>query len=414
MNDSSLRKKNSAFMNTKESKEQWWDDKKVHEDKAVKVHVELKEKDVAVIGAEQLDAKAELVKETATAEPDTKVDLAPVVTEAKAGLEMKIDPELVVNVEPEIKVDVETKTKVERTLAKPDGVEMQYVEETVEDEETAMLASMAAFQKLSNMVTIRGEVYKLEEFIAEGGFGAVYKAIRQKTNIEVAIKLIVDAQKSNETDSNYQTALHEVEIFTLLKNSKNVIDILAWDAKGSNVVTVMEYCPWTLHDYRDEYYDEGITSNATRREFILFFLQAIQEMRKYDITLFDMKPRNIMLCDGVWKVNDFNAAQIVQDGKEGFLTSYGSRGWTDPRRKDDRHSYADSDLYSVGSILHFLFAGIRYAEVDSVQPLPNDEEAKVQKFLQKLLDHGFTQFDDFYHESKQLVDSLESATSPVP
>ena len=111
----------------------------------------------------------------------------------------------------------------------------------------------------------------------------------------------------------------------------------------------------------------GFPSEKVISEFVPFLAKAVQQMRSENIVHFSLKAKNSLQCGGVWKVVDFDAAEIMKDGETRDIS--GSYGFTDPDVYEyDRASY-QSDLYSVG-VLHRVYTsgggGINYFGIGEV------------------------------------------------
>ena len=79
---------------------------------------------------------------------------------------------------------------------------------------------------------------------------------------------------------------------------------------------VTEFCTSDLESWMVEKrvsgdFAKGLSSKEVMDDFVPFFLNAVQQMRAQQIVHLDLKPANILHCGGVWKVADFNLAEIV-------------------------------------------------------------------------------------------------------
>ena len=67
-----------------------------------------------------------------------------------------------------------------------------------------------------------------------------------------------------------------------------------------------------LEDWMKENVPEnGLTLEQVITEFVPFFSSAIQQMQKHWIAHNDLNPENILKCDNVWKVTNFERAQLI-------------------------------------------------------------------------------------------------------
>ena len=82
-------------------------------------------------------------------------------------------------------------------------------------------------------------------------------------------------------------------------------------------------------------------------------------MRTENIAHFDLEPGNILRCGNVWKVTDFDAAEIVVAEKK-VSGLRGTLGYTDPEVYHGGIATLITDLYSVGNILYVVTKGERH------------------------------------------------------
>ena len=169
----------------------------------------------------------------------------------------------------------------------------------------------------------------------------------------------------------------------------------------------MELCTTSLHDWmkKEGFTENGLNPERVISEFIPSLKKMVQQMRSKNIVHFDLNPKNILKCGGVWKVADFDDAEIVKNQKE--VSQRGTRGYTDPAVLEKRGGLATpmTDLYSVGAILAKLVTGKRYADpheknMDKLKSLTNSKKyGALGGFIQKLLNKEFKSLDEFYEEA---------------
>ena len=76
-----------------------------------------------------------------------------------------------------------------------------------------------------------------------------------------------------------------------------------------------EYCTLNLNDWiKMEKWSSGQPKRLIDT-FVPFLLSAVQQLRAHGIFHFDLKPKNILQCGGVWKVANFDRAEHMEDGQ---------------------------------------------------------------------------------------------------
>lgn len=201
----------------------------------------------------------------------------------------------------------------------------------------------------------KGNEYTLEDKLGQGGFGYVYKAKRKEDNCIFAIKVSLPSFNSEDDKISFQN-----EITTALKvQGENVIKyeyvhngdefenlppyIIMEYAEGGTLNTI-------LKDEMDDYYDNDTLTT--------YFLQLANGMKSVNNILVhrDIKPDNILICNGTFKITDFGLAKIASE-RTRTMTFKGSG--TPPYMSPEAWDYSKKntiqmDIYSMGIIFYQL------------------------------------------------------------
>lgn len=159
----------------------------------------------------------------------------------------------------------------------------------------------------------------------------------------------------------------------------NIVDIncdgnLKCKAEGSDSYNVsfpfyiMEYAEFDLKSYLEEKKEE--VDEASRVELCLQIAQGLKELNDLGYYHRDIKPDNIFVVDGVWKIGDLGLIQMRNQeslDKEGELL--GPRGWLSPEamnkylsekvdsKKFDCNIDHQSDLFQLGKVFWYIMQG---------------------------------------------------------
>ena len=265
--------------------------------------------------------------------------------------------------------------------------------------------------KIPKTVRIGGFHYRIGPFISKGSFGSVFKATPVKSDgtdgKKVAIKLITAYGPRKKKDRIFKEAEKEIRFLNQLKDSSNVVTILNSEVKSSSVAIVMELCTSSLADLiiEEDVFGKDLDPDRVVSEFVPFLSSAVHQLRSKDIVHFDLKPGNILRCGNVWKVADFDTAELVPDGGILQVSQRGTRGFTEPEmlRKGGGVATSKTDLYSVGAILYTLLTRRIYYRNHVVEDLSRREYEPLGNFIQKLLGKKFKTLDKFYIRSEELI-----------
>ncbi|EHY9870460.1 serine/threonine protein kinase [Vibrio vulnificus] len=196
--------------------------------------------------------------------------------------------------------------------------------------------------------------YQLTHELGRGGMGVVYAAYRADETFEqqLAIKFI---QPSLTQVLGKKALFDEAQLLARL-NHPCIAKVFDGGVHQDSVYIVMEKV-------------EGVTLDAflqqhhldTRAKLTLFryLCQAIEHAHHNQVLHADIKPENILIDQDIRpKLLDFNLTQKVstqanQSGQVGLVAF--SEHYASPEQKSGGYLTQQSDLYSLGKILHLLF-----------------------------------------------------------
>lgn len=169
-----------------------------------------------------------------------------------------------------------------------------------------------------------------------GGFSTIYKVTNDQNEI-FAVKKVENNK--------------EIEILNKIKNIKNVIDIvnIEKDENTQNTYVFMEYLP-NLKTY---FKDKEISNNDVVN-IAIDICGALEELEKIEMIHTDIKPSNIFISDGVYKLGDFGSAiekNNVTQNREGTLN------YIAPELYHKKSIDSRVDQYSLGIVMYYLLAG---------------------------------------------------------
>lgn len=139
--------------------------------------------------------------------------------------------------------------------------------------------------------------------IGSGSYCTVYKNINVNTKQLVAIKKY----------HNKERGLNELQIYKHIQklddNNKYIVKFLEF--YYSHIFTlhlILEFCPRTLEDLTISLTEDQLKPICIDVTKGLEFLHNVCK-----IIHFDIKPGNILLKDGIWKISDFNLSKKLSD-----------------------------------------------------------------------------------------------------
>ena len=227
---------------------------------------------------------------------------------------------------------------------------------TAEFDDAGVRNSVAALAtEVAHGTPLTGErlgAYHVDELIARGGMGEVYRASRADGKFEKSVALKVISRKLNQDEyvGHFQT---ELQVLAKLHHPYIPILIDAGQLADGRPYFMAEYVNGTPID---EYCNRrGLTA---KKRIALFekLSDAVQHAHSNLVLHLDIKPANVLIEDnGTPRLLDFGITRLMSDPEKGhraFTQDYAS-----PEQLAGEAPTAASDVYSLGVLLYRLLTG---------------------------------------------------------
>ncbi|MFS7992842.1 putative protein kinase RLK-Pelle-CrRLK1L-1 family [Helianthus anomalus] len=212
-----------------------------------------------------------------------------------------------------------------------------------------------------------------ENFIAEGGFGPVYKGISKKHG-SIAVKRLVYRQMLGQGDHQFKT---EIALLSKYKH-ENIVSLLGFcDEKGEKILVYKFESNGSL----DRHLNNKDLTWIQRLWICLDVACGLKYLHdnvgsQHGIFHRDVKSSNILL-DEHWKakISDFGLSKVrPANMQDSFLFSHpcGTPGYIDPDYGNNGYLTQKSDVYSFGVVLWEVLCGRL-----TVDPSYNDERQRL-------------------------------------
>lgn len=230
--------------------------------------------------------------------------------------------------------------------------------------------------------------YILKEDIANGKFGLIKKGINKKTNEEVAVKVLL---KENLTEEDKVLIYTEIEVMKVLDNMQNIIHLHSTYETSESYYIVMEYCQGSsLLSYLESKHFN--LSEAECKTILYNILTAISKMHSLGIIHRDIKIENILLrrpfdiSSGI-RVTDFGFSTPLGPS-ETKHEPYGTITYAAPEVLIGHPYNSKVDIWSLGVLAFLLLDGsLPYnpesenliEQIEEGEPCYHDMEMKVSR-----------------------------------
>ena len=221
----------------------------------------------------------------------------------------------------------------------------------------------------------RLDYFILEEFVGGGGMGSVFRAIDTKLNRTVAVKVLSQNQKDEESLRRFK---NEAQSAARLDHDNIARVYYVGEDDGWHFI-VFEFIEGV--NIRDLVRHKGPLGLDEAFSYVIQIADALEHAHQRDVIHRDIKPSNVLVNpDGHAKLVDMGLARLhhVESDSADVTASgvtLGTFDYISPEQaRDPRNTDVRSDLYSLGCTFYYMLTG--------APPFP---EGTV---LQKLLSHS--------------------------
>ena len=264
--------------------------------------------------------------------------------------------------------------------------------------------------------------FLLDERIAAGSFGEVWKAHHHVFHDAVAVKIPTDSQYVRELQRE-GAAVHGLR-------DPHIVRALDMDPYADPPYLIMEYVDGPSLRQLIVAHPKGLPLEPALA--ILYgVVLALEAAHEAGVIHRDIKPENVLIAGGAdlagmapirVKVSDFglwcagaNAAQsMLQSGSissEAHRRLTGTLAYMSPEQRDggdDGAIDARTDLYSVGVVLHEMLTGLLPQGSD----LPSSIRSDVPRWLDRLFERCYTRRDRRFASAAEIREAIERYWTP--
>ena len=212
--------------------------------------------------------------------------------------------------------------------------------------------------------------YRISEFLASGGMGEVYSAIDTQTGDAVALKLLRHLRSGSSGMQNAHSRLQREARLAMRIQSDNVCRIREVDTCHDPPYCVMDLVPGET--LAAKLARDGALGLEEAMRIAVGLCDGLEAAHQAGVVHRDLKPGNVMICDGRPVIIDFGLATATEGDTErdiGLTQSgevLGTLAYIAPELLEKGGLPAPaSDTYSLGVILFEIITGKKPYATDS-------------------------------------------------
>ena len=272
---------------------------------------------------------------------------------------------------------------------------------------------------LQDTIKFNNEEYVITAFLGQGGMGQVFTIENKKDKSKLALKSL---QYFIPDDNHHRSLINEWEKAQTINHS-NVISYHGFHDGLSEPTTpylIMELAnDGSLEDFlksQTEFLDEDACLDIFHQ--IIDGIEAVNEVLVHR----DIKPDNIFIKQGVFKIADFGLAKIAADKtRTKTFKGWGTEPYIAPEAYRSETNTIQMDMYSIGHVFYQI-AGMKHAYglpldweqahltavPEPVNTVNSNISPKVAAVVQKLIEkRPENRYDTWNNVRCELISSVE-------
>ncbi|THV33518.1 serine/threonine-protein kinase [Glycomyces buryatensis] len=200
--------------------------------------------------------------------------------------------------------------------------------------------------------------YRVEERLAAGGMGEVWRGTDMRLNRTVAIKLLHSGLSSND---RFRARFHQEAQAVAALQSPGIVGLYDYGEEDSRE-GVVSYLIMELvrgRSLADIISERGRLSPAETMKIVATAAEALDVAHQANIIHRDIKPANLLVDEtGAAKIVDFGiAAGAAQAGLTETGTVMGTLAYASPEQLQGSQLTGATDIYSLGIVAYHCLAG---------------------------------------------------------
>ena len=195
--------------------------------------------------------------------------------------------------------------------------------------------------------------YEIQQEIAPGGMGVVYRGFDKNLKRDIAIKVL--HPHFSRDPAFAKKFLREAQAMARLRhiNIMGVYDV--GEDQGDNYIVMELFLGKDLKHYMEE---QGLLPLQTALGFTIKMIDALEYLHGKGVVHRDIKPSNVMIGEGnELKITDFGIATLDEPSVTAATSIMGTPEYMSPEQARGELGTTRSDLYSTAMVLYEMLTG---------------------------------------------------------
>ncbi|KAL3626025.1 Mitosis inhibitor protein kinase wee1 [Castilleja foliolosa] len=198
----------------------------------------------------------------------------------------------------------------------------------------------------------RSDFHEIEK-IGSGNFSHVFKVLKRIDGCMYAVK---HSMKQLHHDTERRKALMEVQALAALGYHENIVSYYSSWFENMQLYIQLELCDHSLSIYKSS----KLLTEGEALEAMYQIAKALQFIHRRGIAHLDVKPDNIYVKNGVYKLGDFGCATLID---KSLPIEEGDARYMPQEILNEHYDNLDKvDIFSLGASVYELVRGSRLPE----------------------------------------------------
>jgi len=200
-------------------------------------------------------------------------------------------------------------------------------------------------------------LYRVGRILGKGGFGTVYRGVRQRDGHNVAIKHVAKNKISEWDLLNGKKVPLELKLLCSVRNVEGVVKILDFFEREDSFIYILEH-PSDSVDMFDYISEKGSLDEKIAADFFRQVVETVLACHSTGVIHRDIKDENILvnLKTGKLKLIDFGSGAFLKS--DHYTEFEGTRVYSPPEWvRCSRYLGAEATVWSLGILLYDMVCG---------------------------------------------------------